>query len=347
MFTTHARALVSLYADVEGVALTFSSPLLGTPGSVVERTNASGFRFYSHQFYNGDGKKAERYIAGPVGAPEADAAAEAVRHQIAELKDLVPSLRLLGREGFNLVDAKTYATLASLAKHGVFTAGATLIGSHAYGVILNRLGVRSSPYATEDIDIARNEALAFAEPPTQGFLEMLKSSGIDFVEVPGLDPRTPATSFKQKGRGRFHVDLLVPSRTEDFPVVQVPELAAHATGLPYLDYLLAESQMAMLAAREGCCPVRVPLPERFCIHKLLVSMLRTGRDAKSQKDVFQAAVLAAALGDLAPGALAAAKAALPKRARPLWKRGLAAVAKHLESSHPRAWEELVEGAYNR
>ncbi|MDX2021840.1 MAG: GSU2403 family nucleotidyltransferase fold protein [Deltaproteobacteria bacterium] len=346
LFTIHARALTSLYADVEGVALTLHSPLLGTPGSVVERTNASGFRFYSHQFYNGDGKKTERYIAGPVGAPEADAAAEAVRQQLVEVKDLVPSLRLLGREGFNLVDAKTYATLASLAKHGVFTAGATLIGSHAYGIILNRLGVRGVPYATEDIDIARNEALAFAERPSQGFLEMLKSSGIDFVEVPGLDPRTPATSFKQKGRGRFHVDLLVPSRTDDFPVVEVPELAAHATGLPYLDYLLAESQMAMLAAREGCCPVRVPLAERFCVHKLLVSALRTGRDAKSQKDVFQAAVLAAALAELEPGALASAKEALPKRAEKLWRRGMDAVAKHIEFLHPRAWEELQGAAHS-
>src|SRR5207247_4590790 len=134
-----------------------------------------------------------------------------------------------------------------------------LIGSHAYGVLLNRLGVRAAAYATEDIDLARREALALKKLPEGGFLQMLRDSGIEFVEVPDLDRKKPATSFKQSGRSRFHVDLLVPSRDATFRAVPVPELEAYATGLPHLAYLLAESQMAMLAAREGCCAVRVPL----------------------------------------------------------------------------------------
>lgn len=48
----------------------------GTPGSIVERTNAGGFRFYVHQSYRGgERRQSERYLAGPVGSPEADAAA--------------------------------------------------------------------------------------------------------------------------------------------------------------------------------------------------------------------------------------------------------------------------------
>lgn len=341
LYARHSGALQSLYADIEGYALTVSDPFVGTPGGVVQRTNAGGFAFYSHQYYDGEGKKSERYVAGPVGTPAAEAAAEALRNRIAETKDLVPSLRLLGREGFNLVDARTYATLASLTKHGVFAAGASLIGSNAFGIILNRLGAKAVAFATEDIDIARNDALAFHEPPSAGFLSMLQDSGIPFVEVPGLDPKTPATSFKQRGRGRFHVDLLVPSRNEDFPVVAVPELSAHATGLPYLDYLLEESQMAMLAAREGCCPVRVPLPERFAIHKLLISRLRVGRDAKAEKDVRQASILAAVVGDQQPGALEAAKNFVPGKAQKLLSQAIAVARKHLEGPHPRAWEELA------
>src|SRR5690606_6618621 len=132
---------------------------------------------------------------------------------------------------------------------------------------------------------------------------MLKESGIDFVAVPSLDRKRPSTSFKQRGRARFHLDLLVPSRDDSSPVLPVPELNAHATGLPYLKFLLADSQLAMLMAREGCCMVRVPLPERFAVHKLLVSRLRTGRDVKSQKDVQQACVVGAALAEMHPGAL--------------------------------------------
>lgn len=339
LYTPHSRALTVLYADVERWAQSQGEAFVGTAGSVVERSNASGFRFYSHQYYDGDGKKRERYVAGPVGAREADARALEMRERIHETKEMVPSLRLLGREGFNVVDARTFATLATLRNRSLFAAGGVLVGSHAYGVLLNRLGVRAAAYATEDIDIARNKALAFAEPPAQGFLDMLCGSGIEFVEVPSLDRKKPPTSFKQRGRA-LHVDLLVPSRDERYPTVAVPELRAHAVGLPYLGYLLEESQRAVVMAREGCCEVRVPLPERFAIHKLVVSRLRTGRDAKSGKDVEQASVLCAALAESHSGAIDAAARALPARAR---KHLAAAIdaARAALASHPRAMEELA------
>jgi hypothetical protein len=340
LYTPHSRPLTVLHSELESYALHHREVFVGTAGLVIKRTNAAGFTFYAHQFYDGEGKQRERYVAGPVGSPEADDAATALRSRIEELKALVPSLRMLGREGYNLVDAKTYATLASLHNHDVFTAGGMLIGSHAYGVLLNRLGIRAAPYATEDIDIARREALAFDKLPEHGFLQMLTDSGIEFFEVPELDRKKPPTSFKQRGRSRFHVDLLVPSKDESFPVVAVPELKAHATGLPYLSYLLAESQIAMLMAREGCCAVRVPLPERFAVHKLVISRLRTGRDAKAGKDLLQASVLSAALAESHPGAIESAVAVLPKRAR----KHLAVaveVARKVIKDHPRAIEELT------
>jgi hypothetical protein len=339
VYSLHPRSLTVLHSDLESYAFAQDQVFVGTAGSVIERTNASGFRFYAHQHYDGDGKRREFYLAGPVGAPDAEAMAESVRRRIVEVKDLVPSLRMLGREGFNLVDSKTYATLASLHNHGVFAAGGMLIGSHAYGALLNRLGVRAAAYATEDIDIARREALAFKKLPKTGFLEMLRDSGIEFMAVPSFDRKAPPTSFKERGRSRFHVDLLVPSRTDSFPVIAVPELNAHAMGLPYLGYLLADSQLAMLAGREGACSVRIPLPERFAIHKLVVARLRTGRDAKSQKDIEQAVVLCAALAEHHPGALESAAADVPNRAKKHLRAAIASAKSHL-GAHPRALEEL-------
>lgn len=342
LYTPHNRALTVLYTDLEGYTSQQQEAFIGTAGSVIERKNASGFRFYAHQFYDGDGKKRERYLAGPVGSHEADLAAENLRVRIRELKEITTSLRMLGREGFNLVDAKTYATLASLHNHGVFAAGGMLIGSHAYGVLLNHLGIRGTPYATEDIDSARCEALAFAKLPEVSFLDMLKDSGIEFVEVPQLNLKEPSTSFKQRGRSLFHVDLLVPSSNEDFSVVPVPELKAHATALPYLKYLLGDTQTAPLMAREGCCSVRVPLPEKFAVHKLIISRLSTGRSVKSDKDIFQACVLCAALAESYPGAIESAVEQIPRTAKKYYKLGVESARQHLEDAHPRALEALIQ-----
>jgi hypothetical protein len=340
LFLPHSPPLSVLYADLESYALQQAVAFLGTPGAVIVRTNASGFRFYAHKYHDAEGKPRERYLAGPVGNAEADASAAGLRERIAESAELGASFRLLGREGFSVVDAKTSAVLSALHNHGVFRAGAVLVGSHAYGILLNKLGIRAAPYATEDVELARAGPLAFATPPQETLLGMLNESGLSIVEIPALDRKAPSTSFKQRGRARFRVDLLAPGRDDTLAPVPVPELGAHATSLPFLAYLLKESQPAMAMARSVCCAVRVPLPERFAVHKLITSSLRRGRDAKSGKDRQQAVVLCAALADLHPGALESALRALPRTARRHLDAALRAVREQLETSAPRAWEEL-------
>lgn len=340
LFTAHDRALTLLYSDLENRALTLREVFTGTPGSVIERTNAAGFRFYVHQSYRGGERtQSERYLAGPAGSPEVESAAAELRKRIDEIKGMAPSLRLLGREGFALVNARTWAAIASLHNHGLFRAGASLVGSLAYGVILNRLGARATAWATEDIDVARGASLALDRVPEGGFLEMLRGSGLEFVEVPELDHKAPSTSFKEPGRGGIVVDLLSSTSTRQPRVVAVPELKAHASGLPWLDYLLEESQTGALLSREGCCIVRVPLPERFAVHKLIVSRLRSSSNRKGEKDVLQACVVAAALADTHPGALESAIAPLPERGRRLFRRALTD-ARTLLGAHPRALAEL-------
>ena len=340
LYSAHSPPLAALYGTIDGQTRAGAPVFAGTAGSVVERTNKQGFRFFARRYYDGDGKQREVYVAGPVGSAEADATAERLREWVAEVKAMTADLRLLGREGFQFADSRSYATLASLHLHGLFQAGAVLVGSHAFGVLLNQLGIRAAAYATEDIDIARYEALALPSVTERSFLDMLRESGIPFVEVPQLDVRQPSTSFKQRGRSRFHVDLLVPSRDDSFPVVAVPELQAHATGLPYLAYLLGATQLVTLLSREGACPVRVPLPQRFALHKLLVSQLRGG--AKGEKDRFQAAVLLAAIGESQSGAIAAAFGDLPRSARQAVRKALRLVKSPLVGDHPRAWEECAE-----
>ncbi|WP_245639604.1 GSU2403 family nucleotidyltransferase fold protein [Paraburkholderia heleia] len=188
----------------------------------------------------------------------------------------------------------------------------------------------------------RARQLALNGVPSGGLLEILKETGIDFVPVPGFNRGDPPTSFKQAGRTRFHVDLLVPSKGNTFPTVAVPELGAHASGMPYLAYLLGESHMGTLLSRHGAVPVRVPDPARFAIHKILVSRLRTNMLVKSQKDIQQACVMLAMLGEHRSGDIELACSNLPRSARPMVRRALPKVRSTLEA-HEGALFELEEG----
>ena len=257
-------------------------------------------------------------------------------------KSRPPTQRLLGcecwRAGYAVADKKAFFTLASLHNYGVFRAGAFLVGSHAYGALLNALGVRAVPYATDDVDIARREALALPEVPS--FLEMLRATGVELIAVPELDRRAPSSSFKERGASHFRVDLLVPAKGRDYAVIPVPELKAHATGLPYLAYLLGASQIVPILSTHGIVATRVPTPERYALHKILVSQLRGSAHPKVDKDLHQAAVLIDALAERAPGAMEDAIAASPTAARRTLTRGIKALRAHLPRTAEAAWESL-------
>jgi hypothetical protein len=110
--------------------------------------------------------------------------------------------------------------------------------------------------------------------------------------------------------------------------------------LPYLAYVLANAQTGTLISRHGAVPVRVPEPARFAIHKLLVSRLRTNTLVKSQKDVRQASVLLAMLGEHRTGDIEDACAALPRSARALVRRTLPEVEALMRGAHEAGFEEL-------
>jgi hypothetical protein len=307
----HEKALNLLFSELDATAREQAEAFLGTPGNLTQRENDSGTEFWVRRYSDAAGQRQEVYL-GTAEDQAAVARVESLRQRIEEANATIGRVRVLARAGFATVDRKTYATLASLHNHGLFKAGAVLIGSHAFGALLNSLGVRAVPYATEDVDIARPEALALPEIPS--FIDMLRETGIDFFEVPALNRRQHSTSFKEGGKSRLTVDLLVPSPGEGYSTIPVPELKAHAKGLPYLRYLLSESQEAPVMSPHGVVLVRVPVPERYAIHKLLVSQLRTETRNKSAKDLGQAAILIEALVEDFPGAVEEALAAVPKSA---------------------------------
>jgi hypothetical protein len=342
LYKKHPQSLATTYADVENHALHQDEILVGTPGAISIRENAAKTKFYVRQYYDFAGKKRDQYLC-QIDLKGSEPVVEAWKKRIDEAKQLQASIRLLAREGYSTLEPKPLAALATLSKHRVFQAGGVLVGTHAFEVIVNRLGIRVAVFATEDVDFARPNKLAIDKPPAGGILELLRESGIDFVDVPTFTHGAPATSFKERGHSRFTFDLLVPTAREHIETLPVPELNAHATALPYLRYLLTETQMGAAISSHGAIAVRVPIPERFAIHKLIVAQLRVGRPEKSQKDLKQAAVLIAALGELFPGAIEEAYSKAPTSSRSRLRKSFEKIRAELEV-HPQSWEESARVA---
>ncbi|CAB3761021.1 GSU2403 family nucleotidyltransferase fold protein [Paraburkholderia humisilvae] len=314
MPTFYNDALQTLYASVAERAAAQTHIALHSPGSA-GRKIVGGKTYVYWRVYLASGKRVE-LLLGRAGEPETNAALEAKMQESVQMRALAADVQVLRKAGFAAADNSAALTIATLYNAGIFSHGGVLVGSHAFGALLNGLGVRmTANYRTEDIDIGSTGAISVAIPQNRSFLDILRDSSLPFLEVPELDSRRPATSFKARGQP-LKVDLLVPG-TEAYETKPLAHLRAHATGLPYFRYLLSESASSFVLGKEHAVPVTLPDPARFALHKLIVSTLRgPSFAAKAGKDRRQAAVLIDALMERFPDSLDEAAARLEKKARP-------------------------------
>jgi hypothetical protein len=314
MDSFHNDALQTLYSSVAERAGTQSRIPLHSPGSAAQKT-VDGKTYTYWRVYLASGKHKETSL-GRAGEPATEAALEAHLLESAEMRLLASDVQVLRKAGFAAADNSAALTIATLFNAGIFGHGGVLVGSHAFGALLNSLGVRlSANYRTEDVDIGSAGNISVAIPEERSFLDILRDSGLPFPEVPELDSRKPATSFKARGQP-LKVDLLVPG-TEAYETKPLPQLRAHATGLPYFSYLVSNPARGFVLGKEHVVPVMLPDPGRFALHKLIVSTLRDPAHAlKAEKDRRQAAALIAALAEQFPEWLTAAADEVEESARP-------------------------------
>jgi hypothetical protein len=332
------------FSELTERALAQSEVLLSSPGTVVT-LEKNGRRYLYWRVYDAQGKRRDHYI-GAENAPATDTALAEIRSRIAEARQFADGSLVLRKQGYAAADNSAALTLAALFNAGVFRHGAMLVGTHAFGAILNALGVRlPANYYTEDIDVARYGAIQLATRPEEGIIGILRQSGLPFVEVPELDVRKPSTSFRVRGR-KLAVDLLVPGGTR-YRTRRIPELGAHATALPFLDYLLEGGVPAVVLGRDHVVPVRVPNAARYCLHKLIVATLRASRAAaKADKDIAQSAVLAAVLREKFEGDLLEAARRVPVGARKRLAQSARRAAALIGDRHP-AGRDFLAGLYER
>lgn len=312
-----------------------------TAGSIQVEKRAAGEFVYRYR-YDAAGKRVAEYL-GPRSDRQAMARVQRAREEMADQETLAGYSQNLRKVGFYSADNSTVVSVAALFNAGVFGRGAILIGTHAFGCLLNELGVSAAPFPlTEDVDAARARPIEIAALPDGGLLALLKQTGLPFHEVPGLKRGEPSTSFKVRGR-KLKVDLLVPTTGVPYKAIRIPELGAYATGLPFLTYLLDDPINSIMIGRDKLVPIAVPHAGRFLIHKLAVSMLRASSDsAKREKDIAQAAILAAVLAQeqdfVLQEAIAAMNKALHARVKPAVRRAR----QLLQPGHPAAAQLLEQ-----
>lgn len=197
---------------------------------------------------------------------------------------------------------------------------AVLVGTSAYQCYPAPLGhmLPAAGLTTQDADLATASLAVTADEEGETLEAILKRADPTFRGLPGLDPAALPSHFRSASG--FVVDLLTPQRRRtDTNPMPLPALAAGATPLQHLDWLIAEPIPAAVLYRSGIA-VRIPQPARFAVHKLIIAQKRGGDTTKRRKDLAQADALIAALKSADPFALSDAFEDAAAMGTPGWKR---------------------------
>lgn len=250
---------------------------------------------------------------------------------------------LLRAGGALLTDVVSARVLRALSDAGVFRLDGVLVGTHAFVVLGNVLGVQWSGgwLRTQDIDIAAEVSMSVAVPGATGDIPATREAlEMGFLPVPQLDPRSPSTSFKVRGQG-LRLDLVTPAphprRTQP---VAIPRLKTAAQPLPFLDFLVQRPVRAAVVNGGGIL-VNVPDPARFAFHKLIVAGERgAAMHAKRDKDLHQACQVLEVLVEERPTDVRSTWEQVRARGRG-WESRVKAGFGHLGKLSPRLESEIA------
>ncbi|HSC18010.1 MAG TPA: GSU2403 family nucleotidyltransferase fold protein [Rhizomicrobium sp.] len=184
------------------------------------------------------------------------------------------------------------AVVAALATAGVFRLRGVLIGTTAFQTYPPMLAASlpGARFRTEDVDIAQFRSISVAvADETPPMLDVLKQVDPTFSPVPHQVDGRKVTRYQTDRH--FRVDFLTPNEGADTSKPQrLPALRTDAEPLRFLDFLIRDPEPAVVLHGAGIA-VLVPQPERFALHKLIVSRRRSSGNPKRDKDLRQAETL--------------------------------------------------------
>jgi hypothetical protein len=207
----------------------------------------------------------------------------------------------------------------ALARAGVFRLRGVLVGTVAYQTFSPMLGTRlpQSILQTADVDVAQFQNVSVAvEEQIPPVLDLLKDVDDTFRPVPHIHQKN-ITSYSAKGGLR--VDFLTPNEGKDTDVPRrLRAFQTDAEPVRFLDFLIYDPEPAVLLHDAGIY-VLVPSPQRYAVHKLIVSRRRQKDSAKQDKDIKQSAALLDLLNEKRPYELKSAWQEAHNRG-PTWRK---------------------------
>lgn len=251
-----------------------------------------------------NGTKQRKYVG-----PDHDASIRERVEKFAELKSNAKDRRSLVRSLVNHArlpgpDRFTGDIIQAMAEAGFFRMRGVLVGTVAFHCYSGLLGVElpSVHMQTTDTDFAQFHSISNSVgdqmPP---ILDVLRKVDLTFAEV--MHSMNGRKHSQFANRERYKVEFLTPNRGSDENAAEPARMASlGSTGaqpLRFLDFLIHEPVRAVLLHKAGSS-ILVPSPERYALHKLIVSSRRKS-DAescginKAEKDVHQATILMDAL----------------------------------------------------
>lgn len=259
------------------------------PGGFTTKT-VKGRTYWYYQLKNPTGSVTQVYL-GPDEPPIRDLIAahgDGARHAGAQ------AIRSMARAaieyGCTPIPPAHGRVVDRLSDYGFFRAGGMLVGTHAFIAYQNHFGVRWVNGAmTLDLDFAhagKNLSIAMqsnVQVDTRGALESLQM---------GFIPVVSQTTYKKPDEPDFDIDFLTSvGRGGDAPV-HIPALNVSLQPLRFMELSMESPMPASLLMRAGSVAVNIPRPERYALHKLIVSQLRPAQMRhKAGKDIAQAAHL--------------------------------------------------------
>ena len=256
-----------------------------------------GRKYWYYQYREVDGSVKQIYV----GPDVAEVRALMDRAKEKPSKALEPLARSAIALGCARILPKHFRIIRRLSEYGFFHAGGVLIGTHAFLLHGNMLGVRWHDGAqTLDIDFAhagKNISLALPATIKVDVHKALESLEMGFLPIASFDGRAGAT-YLNPAEPELRVDFVTPLHRAGEKPFNLPKLNIALQPLKFMEFALEHPTQAAVFYEEGAVIVNVPSPARYALHKLLVwgereEAFRT----KGTKDLLQSAALIAVLKD--------------------------------------------------